>query len=105
LWTEGSAALVTEIVETPKMREIHFWLAAGELDEVTALSERVIVWARMNGCERATLAGRRGWERALASTAWKPELVLMGRDISDGQGQEADDHANVNTGPCKPAVR
>ncbi len=105
LWAEESAVLVTQIVETPKMRILHFWLAAGEMDEVITLTEKVIKWGSKNGCERATLTGRKGWERALASTDWEPELVLMGRNITDGQGQEATDHTDIRTGSSEPGVR
>lgn len=80
IWEDGDALLVTEIVDKPRVRILHFWLATGELEQVKALSDRVIVWGKKQGCKRATLAGRKGWVKALAPE-WKPELVLMGRKI------------------------
>ena len=80
-WTEGNAAIVTEIREEPQMNVLHFWLATGELEEVIALSEKVIDWGRDMGCEGASLTGRKGWEKVLATRGWEPQLVLMGRKI------------------------
>lgn len=81
LWVRDGAAIVTEIQQTPQMRVCHFWLAAGDLDSVVALSRDILEWAREIGCKRATLAGRRGWERVLAGEGWSPELVLLGRTV------------------------
>jgi hypothetical protein len=87
LWEEENAVVVTELVTTPQMKVLHFWLGAGELEDVVALQERLIEWGKSVGCQRAALSGRKGWEKVLAGSGWSPELVLMGRDISDGIGQ------------------
>lgn len=89
LWTSEGAAIVTEVHDTPQLRRLHFWLATGELPAVIELSEKIIEWGRAQGCHRATLAGRRGWERALGPK-WRPELTVMGRDLSVEGSQ--DDH-------------
>ena len=104
-WQKGSAVVITELLETPQMRVLHFWLVTGELQDVIVLSEKVIAWGRRVGCKRATLAGRRGWEKVLAGSGWSPELVLMGRDISDGQGP--DYHSDTDDGPRpgEPRIR
>lgn len=81
LWVEEGAAIVTQLVDEPRKRVVHFWLAAGELEPVVALSNKIIEWAKENGCVRATLAGRKGWVKALAPEGWKEELVLMGREV------------------------
>ena len=104
-WEEGSAAIITELRETPNMRVLHFWLATGDLEDVILLSERIIEWGRYVGCQRATLAGRKGWEKVLARNGWSPELVLMGRDISNGQGINSDDYADTGIRPGQPTLR
>ena len=81
MWHREGAVIVTEVYEYPQTKVIHFWLAGGELKSVIALSREVLDWARANGCKRATLAGRKGWTKALASEAWHPELVLMGKEL------------------------
>lgn len=81
-WESEGAAIITEIHDTPRMRLVHFWLATGELKEVISLSTEVLRWAESIGCKEASLAGRRGWQKVLASEGWKPRLVLMGRSIN-----------------------
>lgn len=80
LWGNADACIVTEHLKD--QRAIHFWIATGELDAVTRLSEEVIEWARKNGCERATLTGRRGWVRALRDEGWYESAVLMRKELA-----------------------
>lgn len=82
LWLgDGDAVIVTQINDNPQVKVLHFWLAAGELQQVVELSEQVLEWGRSVGCERATLSGRRGWVRALADHGWSEQLTVMGREI------------------------
>lgn len=82
LWEEEDAVIVTEIQQYPQARVVHFWLAAGELEAVVRLSQRVMAWAKNEmQCSKATLAGRKGWERALVSEGWEPTVRIMGRDL------------------------
>lgn len=81
LWTEGPCIIVTEVNDTPVERELHFWLAAGTLDEVIALSNKVMEWGREQGCTVASLCGRRGWTRALATEGWGHQMVVMGQRL------------------------
>jgi len=85
VWIEGPCIIVTEVNDSPRERELHFWLAAGTLDEVVALSNKVMEWGREMGCTVASLCGRRGWTKALANEGWGNQLVVMGRRL-DGQG-------------------
>ena len=85
IWTDGPCIIVTEVNDSPNERELHFWLAAGTLDEVVALSNKVAEWGRKQGCTIATLCGRRGWVRARAQEGWGHQMVVMGRRL-DGQG-------------------
>lgn len=74
--------LVTEIVEFPRHKTLNFFLAAGQMAEVLALSEIVLDWGRMQGCTKATMAGRKGWSRILASTGWSVNpLVLLEKPL------------------------
>lgn len=81
LHTEGPCVIVTEVNDTPNERELHFWLAAGTLDEVIALSNKVMDWGREQGCTVATLCGRPGWAKALAHEGWSHRMVEMGRRL------------------------
>ena len=81
LWEADGALIVTEIHDTPRKRLLHFWLATGELQAVIALMHRALEWAKSEGCTMATLAGRKGWEKVLASEGWVPMLTMMSREV------------------------
>lgn len=77
LWPGPASVLVTEIVEYPKHKALHFFLAAGRMATVRALSEIALDWGRQQGCTRATLVGRKGWSRSfLTSRGWTVSPVI-----------------------------
>jgi hypothetical protein len=65
-WARGDGIIVTEVQTFPLLKTVHYWLAAGALDDCLALQQEIDDWARGEGCELATATGRRGWERAAA---------------------------------------
>ncbi len=78
LWPGPTSLIVSEIVVEPRSKTLHFFIAAGRMAEVLALSHIVLDWGRMQGCTRATFAGRPGWVRVLAKSGWTPKpLVFM----------------------------
>ncbi|HKJ87167.1 MAG TPA: hypothetical protein VKA48_01420 [Gammaproteobacteria bacterium] len=99
VWESERAVIVTQIHDAPRQRTLHFWLAAGELADVVELSHEVLEWGRAVGCQRATLAGRKGWERVLETEGWSYELTILGRDLGgEGHGKderEPDGHADA----------
>ena len=84
LWEDEDALIVTEVQVHPRKRVLHIWLATGDMDACIALHHRILRWAQEEqGCELATLAGRRGWERVLGSEGWTPRLSLMAKEIGE----------------------
>jgi hypothetical protein len=81
LWLDDDACIVSEVIDTPQKRMLRFWLAAGKLDPVVALSRKVLAWGKEQGCTMATLTGRRGWDRVLLDEGWSPALTVMTRGI------------------------
>ena len=77
LWIRGDSLLITEVNDTPLLRELHIWIATGELEECIALSEDVAQWGSLNGCQAMTLDGRLGWKRALRQRGWEPLTIQM----------------------------
>jgi len=61
---EGSAVVAQEI-KLPTGRQLHFWLAAGDLDELVEIERDVEQAARRRGINKMSIIGRRGWRRKL----------------------------------------
>jgi hypothetical protein len=82
LWPGAKSAIVTEVVRHPKKTVLHFWLAGGDLQELEVMSREVEEWAREQGCSRATLAGRRGWERSfLRDQGYAPQWAVLAKEL------------------------
>ncbi len=84
LWPGQRSAIVTQILERPQGRELFFFLAAGDMDEVRRLYDIVIAWGKSKGCKHTTFVGRKGWERSFLTKeeGWKTKLVVYEREIS-----------------------
>lgn len=81
-WERDGAWIVTRVVDMPRVRSLHFWLASGEKAACVKLAREIIEWGRGIGCTRATLFGREGWTRVLQNEGWRPsELVVLEREI------------------------
>lgn len=82
LWPGVNSAVVTQIVEHPRQRTLHFFLAGGNLAELEVMLPTIIEWGRTQGCTAASLTGRRGWERTfLKREGWNADLVVMTKEI------------------------
>lgn len=84
LWTGPDSIIVTEILEYPRLRALHFFLAGGHLEEIQEMEKTVVEWARRQGCKRATMVGRNGWSRTfLRDRGYVPRWHVMSREIDD----------------------
>lgn len=83
LWPGENSAVVTQIVEHPRKRTLHFFLAGGNLAELERMLPLIIEWGRTRGCTQASLTGRRGWERTFLTKreGWNADLVVMTKEI------------------------
>lgn len=63
-WSAGSSVIITELRDTPQVRFLHFFLAAGHLRELKPLAELALQWGREQGAARASFIGRFGWLRS-----------------------------------------
>jgi hypothetical protein len=82
LWVEGSSFAITELIDSPKKRSLHLFLAGGNREDMYALHLRMIKWARQNGVVEATLSGRVGWLRILEHMGWEEKHRTLSLDLS-----------------------
>ena len=60
------------IVTQVSGKTLHYWLAAGRIAELEAVTPLILDFGRDTGCTRATLTGRQGWIRSfLSGTGWR----------------------------------
>jgi hypothetical protein len=81
LWPYGNSCAVTEIVEYARKKVIHVFLAGGQMDEVVGGIESVAEWGRQQGCQSMTMSGRKGWERILDKSGFRPVMVVMEKEL------------------------
>lgn len=74
LWLGRRSALVTQVTVE---RDIHVWLAGGEMDEIIALVPGAEAWARAMTCTSVTIDGRPGWARVLKRLGYGPDGDLL----------------------------
>jgi len=53
-------------VQYPRMKVFHIFLGAGKMTELTQMIPYVVEQAKLEGCRKVTVTGRRGWEKVLA---------------------------------------
>lgn len=82
LWPNHNSAVVTEIVVYPQLKDLHYFLAGGNLDELKAMRPVIEDWGKSVGCTRVTLAGRRGWERTfLKDEGYEPQWFILAKEL------------------------
>lgn len=87
---QGERSLaITEIIDHPRARVLHVWMAAGDMEELfDALYPRVEAFARFHGCDRITMVGRIGWQRAAKRIGFQDTHVAMTRMIASADDRE-----------------
>ena len=76
-WGSETSTIVTEILETPRRKTLHFFLAEGNLTELRAMTPGILDWGRAMGCSHASLVGRFGWLRSFVREFGFKEAATM----------------------------
>ena len=80
-WNAPKGCMVTEILNYPRKKVFHIFLAGGNLAQIKDFSDSAIHFAKLNGCTAMSLAGRRGWVKALADLGWEEKFTTMSVEI------------------------
>ena len=78
-WPGRRSAAVGELVQHPRRRDYHVWLAGGDIRELIIMEQSASAFARVLGCDRITLHGRKGWARALKD--YRPAWLALSKDL------------------------
>ena len=81
-WPAERSVIVTEVIVYPQLKDLHFFLAGGDLDELRLMQPIIESWGKSVGCSRVSLAGRKGWERSfLRDRGYEPKWFVMSKDL------------------------
>ena len=91
LWTAPSACIVSEFIQYPRKRFLHYFLIAGDLETIIAMQPDIIEFARKNNCDAISGLGRPGWEKITKRLGWDTHerycvLTLQKDEEHHGQG-------------------
>lgn len=76
------SALVCEVQTFPRLQSFHVWLAGGDLAELRSSQPQLEDYARRLGCSRISIAGRRGWVRAIEDLGYREKYTTIVKEIS-----------------------
>jgi len=81
-WPGQQSAVITEIHVYPQKKALHYFLAGGNMEELSRMRPFIEQWARQIQCTHITLAGRRGWLRTfLANEGYKEQWTVMSKEL------------------------
>ena len=81
-WTDGEAALVTQLVSYPSgALTVQAVIAAGDLRRIIDLAPLAEAWGRENGAIGAEVESRLAWGRALRSSGYAPMQLKLWKDL------------------------
>jgi len=81
-WPAPEGAIVTQVVQSPRLKTLHVFLAGGDLEQVLDMVPSLEAFAEFNGCSALTMDGRKGWQRVLKD--WTPTSIVMKKELSHG---------------------
>lgn len=80
-WPAQKSCMVTEIVQYPRLRALHVFLAAGDLNEIRGMESSLISFAKSIKCSALSMSGRKGWTKALKEMDWNEAHTTLVKQI------------------------
>lgn len=77
------SAYVVELITYPRLKTLHVFLSGGDLDDIKAFDPQMDAIARSLGCSRITIAGRRGFARALKGLGYVEKWSVLAKEIGN----------------------
>ena len=80
-WNGDNGCAVTEINVYPHKKNLHVFLAGGDMQQILDFEASAAAWGKAQGCTSMTIAGRVGWKKVLGKRGWDEKFVVLGREI------------------------
>jgi len=77
------AAIVTEIIDYPRLRSCRYFLAGGTNMKswFNPIKKQIEQWAKLNKCQRIELVGRKGWVKWLKD--YKQKHIILMKELTN----------------------
>ena len=79
MWVGNHSAGVTEVVTYPQAKCLRFFLAGGDMEELSYMEQKISAGAKKLGFTRVEIGGRRGLLKALKG--YKELCTYMSKDL------------------------
>jgi len=76
-WVNNKSIAITEVIVFPRKKNLHGFLAAGNMREILEMVPSAAEWGRQLGCTGFTLAGRKGWQRVFGKRGWRTAFYVL----------------------------
>ena len=73
--------IMMEIVDHPRKRTYHGFIACGDLQAIRAQQDRIMKIAKELMCTELTMNARLGWGRALKDLGWKHRFTTIAVEV------------------------
>ena len=80
-WPGKRSAAITEVLDFPRKRCMHIFLAAGDMEELKQMEPCFVEFAKHFECDFVSLSGRAGWQRSLKDMGYKDAHVSLFKRI------------------------
>ena len=80
-WPAEKGCAVTEVIEYPRKKVFHVFLAGGEMDQIVDMESSAAIFAKHNGCQGMSLAGRKGWSKVLKEHGWSEAFTTLAKEL------------------------
>ena len=81
LWPLANSFMITEILDYPRAKHYHIFLAGGELSELIDMEHELLAAAREANCSKLTASGRRGFIKALKTFGCVETQAVCEREV------------------------
>lgn len=79
LYKRKKSTVVTQEFDLPAARQLHFWLAGGDLDDLIQAEREIVEDAKERGINKVTIIGRPGWQKKL--DGFRQAGVILSKEI------------------------
>jgi hypothetical protein len=82
VWPATQSIVLTEIIVYPRLKNLHYFLAGGDLDELSRMRPMIESWGKSLGCTRVSWAGRRGLANTfLKEEGYSPQWTVLAKQL------------------------